>query len=269
LFNPTNAIISFNYIFSNHNDKTQYKYSVFDVVILMMLIINGVIFDKNSNIMVPEIENNIIIKSKIANMFKNFVITTNNEFKIINDIIQILHDKYGKYLCLLDIISDDDTNRIDTDVNASKNNNNTLTAPSLLLSGNKPPMEKDLITNKLKPSEIYITTDIINTMSYSKVKKNGFPNLDNYQWAYHIVRESDLLSAYKFERALMYHMCVNKESIDNALINAKDIFNYRVLAHNDDNLFFTEYGQKESLKLHDQSIVDMYQWNKIINKTIN
>ena len=127
---------------------------------------------------------------------------------------------------------------------------------------------QEFLEYKLKPSEIDITTNIINTMSYSKVKKNGFPNLDNYQWAYHIVRESDLLSAYKFERALMYHMCVHKESIDNALINAKDIFNYRVLAHNDDNLFFTEYGQKESLKLHNQAIIDMYQWNKIINKTI-
>ena len=90
-------------------------------------------------------------------------------------------------------------------------------------------------------------------------------SLDNYQWAYHVVREADLLSAYKFERALMYHMCVNKETLDNALDNAKDIFNNRVFLHNDDNLFFTEYAQKESLKLHDKAIVDMYQWNKIIN----
>jgi HD superfamily phosphodiesterase len=127
---------------------------------------------------------------------------------------------------------------------------------------------QEFLKYKLKPDEINITSNIINTMSYSKVKKNGFPSLDNYQWAYHIVREADLLSAYKFERALMYHMCVNKESIDNALINAKDIFNNRVLLHNNDNLFFTEYGQIESLNLHDQAIIDMYQWNKIINKKI-
>jgi HD superfamily phosphodiesterase len=127
---------------------------------------------------------------------------------------------------------------------------------------------QEFLKYKLKPDEINITSNIINTMSYSKVKKNGFPSLDNYQWAYHIVREADLLSAYKFERALMYHMCVNKESIDNALINAKDIFNSRVLLHNNDNLFFTEYGQIESLNLHDQAIIDMYQWNKIINKKI-
>ena len=29
-------------------------------------------------------------------------------------------------------------------------------------------------------------------MSYSKVKKSGFPDMNEFQTAYHIVRESDL-----------------------------------------------------------------------------
>jgi len=127
---------------------------------------------------------------------------------------------------------------------------------------------QEFMKDKLKPQELYMVSRIIETMSYSKVKVNGFPDLGEYQSAYHIVREADLLSAYDFERALMFHMCVNKSSIHDALTNAKDIFNTRILKHNDDNLFLTDYGLKESIKLHEKSIIDIYQWNKIINKDI-
>ena len=44
-----------------------------------------------------------------------------------------------------------------------------------------------------------IIFQIITTMSYSTVKKNGFPSLNEYQLAYHIVREADLLAAYDID----------------------------------------------------------------------
>ena len=47
----------------------------------------------------------------------------------------------------------------------------------------------------MNPTDLRVVSDIISTMSYSKVKKYGYPNLEEYQLAYHIVREADLLSA--------------------------------------------------------------------------
>ena len=127
---------------------------------------------------------------------------------------------------------------------------------------------EDFIKDKLKPDEVYASLKIMETMSYSKVKLNGFPSLGEYQSAYHIVRESDLLAAYNFERALMFNMCAKNSDIKDALINSKNVFNNRIFKHHEDNLFFTDFAIKESLKLHDKSIEQMYQWNKIINKEI-
>ena len=53
---------------------------------------------------------------------------------------------------------------------------------------------------QMKPMERKAVLDIIGTMSYSKVIQNGFPYLGEYQRAYHVVREADLLSAYDFDR---------------------------------------------------------------------
>ena len=55
-----------------------------------------------------------------------------------------------------------------------------------------------------------IMNKIVLSMSYSKVKKNGYPELGNYQMAYHIVREADLLSAYDIDRTIIYSMMVEK-----------------------------------------------------------
>ena len=61
-------------------------------------------------------------------------------------------------------------------------------------------------------SQNEVIKKIIQTMSYSTVKKNGFPDLQNYQLAYHIVREADLLSAYDFDRCMIYN--INKKNGD-------------------------------------------------------
>ena len=58
---------------------------------------------------------------------------------------------------------------------------------------------KQFLTNKVSDKEILIIIKIIQTMSYSKVKIHGFPDLGEYQLAYHIVREADLLTAYDFD----------------------------------------------------------------------
>jgi len=68
-------------------------------------------------------------------------------------------------------------------------------------------------------------------MSYSKVKKQGFPSLGKYQLAYHIVREADLLTAYDFDRCMIYHMSKNNSNVREAYYNAEELFHNRVLRH--------------------------------------
>ena len=71
---------------------------------------------------------------------------------------------------------------------------------------------KDFLQEKINNEEINAIVKIMQTMSYSKVKKDGFPELGIYQKAYHIVREADLLCAYDFDRCVIYDMKVNKNN---------------------------------------------------------
>ena len=102
-------------------------------------------------------------------------------------------------------------------------------------------------------------------MSYSKVKKDGFPVLNEYQLAYNIVREADLLSAYDIDRCVMYKMHCNNCSYSEALEDALNLFDYRVFKMRKDNLFVTPYSIKESLKLHRKAKKDVKILSKILN----
>ena len=95
-----------------------------------------------------------------------------------------------------------------------------------------------------------VISDIISTMSYSKVKKNGFPDLKEYQLSYHIVREADLLTSYDIDRCIIYGMKVEKLDYLDALKRAIDLFDNRVLKYRSDKLFKTKYSRDLSLKLH-------------------
>jgi HD superfamily phosphodiesterase len=106
--------------------------------------------------------------------------------------------------------------------------------------------------------------NIISTMSYSKVKTNGYPNLCEHQLAYHIVREADLLSAYDFNRCIIYKMYKEKAPYDVALKDAVDLFNKRILKYRSDKLFITKYSKKESLKLHNNAKKEL----EIFEKTL-
>jgi hypothetical protein len=98
--------------------------------------------------------------------------------------------------------------------------------------------------------DIEIVSKIISTMSYSKVKVNGFPDLGEYQLAYHIVREADLLAAYDIDRCIMYTMHRDSCKYTEALKVALELFDNRVFKMRSDKLFKTSYSRKESLKLH-------------------
>ena len=170
------------------------------------------------------------------------------------------------------------------------------------------------LEDKMTPLELDITKQIITTMSYSKVKTNGYPELNEYQMAYHIVREADLLSAYDFDRCMFYNIHVQKKLIQqipstsgasrsgsvgetlehgcesleqkcsgrnktakqeddvssvnidimNAFDNACELFQKRVLKHNEDGLFITEYSMHKSMELHVGAMHRINAWTQIM-----
>ena len=116
---------------------------------------------------------------------------------------------------------------------------------------------KHYLSNYMIPSDIEIVGNIIETMSYSKVKTNGYPDLGIYQLAYHIVREADLLSAYDIDRCIIYKMYQDNCTYSKALLEALNLFDNRVLKMRKHKLFITNYSKKESMKLHKKAIKDV------------
>ena len=115
---------------------------------------------------------------------------------------------------------------------------------------------KDFLTStqNYNNKEKNIIIEIIQTMSYSKVKINGFPDLGEYQLAYHIVREADLLAAYDFDRGLIYTMNNYNVNYKTAFTMAKELYENRMAKHVVDGLITTTYGVKESEKLLNQNM---------------
>jgi HD superfamily phosphodiesterase len=112
--------------------------------------------------------------------------------------------------------------------------------------------------NKYITDEDFETiTKIITSMSYSKVKQNGYANMGEYQLAYHIVREADLLAAYDIDRCIMYGMNIDKMAYSVALNRAIGLFDARVLTYRSDNLFVTQYAKDKSAKLHQEAVENM------------
>ena len=109
----------------------------------------------------------------------------------------------------------------------------------------------------LEKNKMKVVNDIISTMSYSKVIKNGFPNLKKYQTSYHIVREADLLSAYDIDRCIIYGMMVEKINYIDSINRAIELFDNRVLKYYENNLFVTDYSKNRSIELHNKALNDI------------
>lgn len=116
---------------------------------------------------------------------------------------------------------------------------------------------------KMQPDELYYTKRIIETMSYSKVKVHGFPNLGMYQEAYHIVRQADLLSSYDFDRSIVYHM--NRgNSLTDSYENAVQLFDVRVFKYKTDNMLTSEYARQLSIPLTNTAVKRINVWKNIL-----
>jgi hypothetical protein len=113
------------------------------------------------------------------------------------------------------------------------------------------------LSEYMDATQLDIIGKIIGTMSYSKVKLNGYPNLGKYQLAYHIVREADLLAAYDIDRCIIYSIYHENLNYTDALKSALLLFDNRVFKMRKDRLFITAYSKKESLKLHKKAQQDV------------
>jgi HD superfamily phosphodiesterase len=116
---------------------------------------------------------------------------------------------------------------------------------------------RQFLEGYVSTEKLGIIFQIITTMSYSTVKKNGFPLLGDYQLAYHIVREADLLAAYDIDRCIMYSMYTKNANYLEALDAAVVLFEHRVFRHRKDRLFVTNYSKKLSVKLHKKAKKDV------------
>jgi len=124
---------------------------------------------------------------------------------------------------------------------------------------------KEFLSDKMTTRDIDVVEKIITTMSYSKVKANGFPELGEYQLAYHIVREADLIAAYDIDRCIMYTMYRDNIDYTKALSLAFDLFDYRVFKMRSDKLFKTKYSKKFSLTLHKRALKDVASLKELAN----
>ena len=116
----------------------------------------------------------------------------------------------------------------------------------------------------ISPEELDIVSKIIKTMSYSKVKINGYPDFGEYQTAYHIVRESDLLAAYDLDRCIIYRMMHSKFNYTDALTESKELFENRILNYRKDKLFITSYSKNKSLLLHRKAVKDVENLDSLL-----
>ena len=117
--------------------------------------------------------------------------------------------------------------------------------------------------NYLNSEEMDMMNNIVTQMSYSHVKENGYPNLENYNLAFHIVREADLLAAYDVERCFVYKMKNEKNSYETTYPDVISLFENRILKYIDDDLFITEYSKSKARNLHDNAIIRLDEIKKI------
>lgn len=122
---------------------------------------------------------------------------------------------------------------------------------------------KTSMKDHLTDHELEVVCSIISTMSYSTVKKNGYPDLGIYNFAYHIVREADLLAAYDIERCVIYKMKQFSYTYLDALLEMKTLFETRILLYISDNLFMTDYSKKKARELHHNCLKKLDEIDKI------
>jgi len=117
-------------------------------------------------------------------------------------------------------------------------------------------------------SEIEVISRIISTMSYSKVKVSGFPEMKEYQLVYHIVREADLLTAYDIDRCIVFNMNKSDADYTTSVVDACKLYQHRMRKHIDDELFVTETGLMIAKSLELDSLERLVELESLLTDEI-
>jgi hypothetical protein len=124
---------------------------------------------------------------------------------------------------------------------------------------------EDFLEEDMTPADLHYTSRIIDTMSYSKVKKQGYPDLGDFTIGYHVVREADLLASYDFDRAITYNMHQGN-NLTHSYYNSLELFEDRVFNYHNDKLLLSEYSQMVSVPLTIKATNRMQAWQKILRR---
>jgi len=121
----------------------------------------------------------------------------------------------------------------------------------------------------LQPAEIQAVSDIVSTMSYSWVQKHGYPELaEPYMRAYHVVREADLLCSYDVDRCILFKLDqverqgATQLNFQEALVNATELFESRMLPLRGRGYYTTEEGNREACRLEIEALQRLLFWAK-------
>lgn len=107
----------------------------------------------------------------------------------------------------------------------------------------------------INQDNLNISLSIISKLSYSYIKKNGYPDMGNHQLAYDIVGEADRLASYDFERCIIYQMMNKNETYEKSFNDAIELFNNRVFTYIDEGLFKTDLGKKMANKMYTDAVI--------------
>lgn len=124
------------------------------------------------------------------------------------------------------------------------------------------------LASHVNHQDLSVINQIISTMSYSTVKKQGYPQLFPYDKAYHIVREADLLAGYDVERCIIYQMMHENTDYVGSLKDAQSLFDVRVLKYLEDNLFTLDYSKTQALILHIKAKSKLKELNKLYDSLV-
>ena len=109
---------------------------------------------------------------------------------------------------------------------------------------------------------------IINTMSYSKVIKYGYPDFKEdkrLEFCYHIVRNSDLLDSYDPERCIGYQIRCGGSRRD-GIIKMLELFDNRILTLLKNGYINIEPAIKYANELHQKALVELDKYKNELNK---
>ena len=99
---------------------------------------------------------------------------------------------------------------------------------------------------------------------FDKLISSDYQKISDNMKSFNKIREADLLAAYDFDRCMIYNMQKINPDFETTYRSASELFERRVLRHNDDNLFTTDYAKRKSLILHNEAVRRIKSWKRVL-----